>query len=75
MVSRGKLITGAPVWSGEMCSSIDVSERDPWMSVPNLPLVPARESEPMIRMFVEPFSFGGRVAELAAVMVSWLMLS
>ena len=75
MVSRGKLITIAPVCVGEMCSSMDVSDRDPWMPRPYLPCVPVRESEPMIRMFCEPFSFGGRLPSSPLVTVTWWMLS
>ncbi len=70
MVSRGKLITVAPEWVGGMCSSIEVSERDPWMPRP-YPWVPLRESEPMIRMFSEPFSFGGRLPSSPLVTVTW----
>jgi hypothetical protein len=58
-----------------MCSTIVVSERAPRTSLPNLPSVPARESEPISRMFVEPLSLGGRLPSIWAVMASWLMPS
>src|SRR5258708_26203723 len=64
MVSRGKLITIAPVCVGEMCSSMDVSDRDPWMPLPYLPCVPVRASEPILRVFCDPFTFGGRLPRL-----------
>jgi len=37
--------------------------------------VPLRESEPMIRMFCEPSSFGGRLPSSRLVTVMWWMLS
>ena len=74
MVSRGKLITAAPLWVGEMCRIIEVSERDPGMPRP-YPWVWRRESDPMIRMFSEPFSFGGRLPSSPLVTTTWWMLS
>jgi hypothetical protein len=54
---------------------MEVSERAPRTSLPNLPSVPARESEPISRMFVEPLSLGGRLPSIWAVTSSWLMPS
>ena len=71
--SRGKLMTSARAWPGAMCSSMEVSDREPRTSAPNLWPVPARESEPMTRMF-RPAVNGGRLPSMAAVTFSWWML-
>ncbi len=63
----------ARVCPGAMCSSIEVSERAPSTSAPNLLPRPARESEPMTRMF-SPAVYGGRWPSMAAVTVSRWML-
>ena len=62
----------ARVCPGAMCSSIDVSEREPSTSCP-YPLRPARESEPMIRM-LSPAVNGGRCPSMAALTFSRWML-
>ena len=63
----------ARVCPGAMCSSIEVSERAPRTSDPNLRPRPWRESEPMTRMF-SPAVNGGRLPSIAAVTFSRWML-
>ena len=69
MESRGKLMMSARVCPGAMCSSIEVSDRDPTIPAPYRLPRPWRESEPMIRMF-RPAVYGGRLPSMAEVTFS-----
>ena len=75
-VSRGKLITTAPLRPGETCSRMIVSERWPPSTSdrPNCLFAPLRVSEPISRIFSALVYFGGRLPS-PVILIWWMLLT